>query len=320
MSNYQKEIDLLVNTEISIQEKENLLYKLIALHSDDYVLYYYMATINKDFNKKLVWHQICFRINPNYIENIIDYMKLLFDNNYIDDITTFNENNDNILEKIDEPRVQLLFATYQLKKNNYQNTIDILNTLIKKNNIKQDTLVLSYANLGVAHHLNNKIDLAIYYMSQAIDLNPYIVTSDIYSNLFLLVNYFYYYSYDKYINYNKVYGGNAVKPMRILVPNKKIKIGYVSGDFNLHVTSHNIIPILKNYNRDIFEVYCFSNSDFDTNLYADFNMILIKNIDKYKVAEYIYNLEIDILIDLSGHISFNRLDVFTLRPAPIQMT
>jgi protein O-GlcNAc transferase len=319
MSNYEEEIDILLDNNISFNIKEELLYKLITLNPTDYILYYYMATIQHQFNKKLVWYRICYLMNPNYIENILDYIKLLFDNNYIDDITKFNIDNNNILEKIDDPRFELLMATYELKRGNNQQTINILNKLIQKN-ISKHLLTLCYANLGVAYHFSQKIDIAIYYMSQAIELNPHLVTSEIYSNLFLIINYFYFYSYDKYLKYNKVHGGNADKPMRTLIKNDKIKIGYVSGDFNIHVTSHNILPILQNHNLEIFDVYCFSNNDYDVNLYSKFKMFDIRNMDKYKLAQYICSFEIDILIDLSGHINLNRLDVFTLRPAPIQMT
>ena len=319
MSNYTNEITILLDNDISFNIKEDLLYRLITLNPNDYILYYYMATIQIKLDKKLVWYRICYHMNPNYIENILDYMKLLFDNNYIEDITTFNKDNDNILEKIDDARFQLLIATYELKRGNNQETINILNKLIKKN-ISNDLLTLCYANLGVAYHFINKIDIAIYYISQAIELNPHLVSSEIYNNLFLIINYFYFYSYDKYLKYNKVYGGNADKPMRTLIKNNKIKIGYVSGDFNLHVTSHNILPILQNHNLEIFDIYCFSNNDYDVNLYNRFKMFNIKTMDKYKLAEYICSFQIDILIDLSGHINLNRLDVFTLRPAPIQMT
>ena len=41
---------------------------------------------------------------------------------------------------------------------------------------------------------------------------------------------------------------------------------------------------------------------------------------KYQVADLVYKDNVHILIDLSGHTAFNRLDVFSLKPAPVQIS
>jgi predicted O-linked N-acetylglucosamine transferase (SPINDLY family) len=43
-------------------------------------------------------------------------------------------------------------------------------------------------------------------------------------------------------------------------------------------------------------------------------------MNDFDLAQLIAKLEIDILFDLSGHTAHNRLPVFAMRPAPIQMT
>ena len=45
----------------------------------------------------------------------------------------------------------------------------------------------------------------------------------------------------------------------------------------------------------------------------------IYNFNDAQLAEHIFNKEIDILIDLSGHTDGNRLPTFAYKPAPIQI-
>jgi predicted O-linked N-acetylglucosamine transferase (SPINDLY family) len=46
----------------------------------------------------------------------------------------------------------------------------------------------------------------------------------------------------------------------------------------------------------------------------------IKNLSISAAADMIYNDKTHILFDLSGHTAFNRLDIFALKPSPIQIT
>ena len=40
----------------------------------------------------------------------------------------------------------------------------------------------------------------------------------------------------------------------------KIKIGYISSDFNNHVVGNFIIPIINNHNYDKYSIYLFNTS------------------------------------------------------------
>lgn len=50
------------------------------------------------------------------------------------------------------------------------------------------------------------------------------------------------------------------------------------------------------------------------------NFKIIKNYSAQQAAKLIYDDRIHILLDLAGHTAFNRLDVFALKPSPIQIS
>lgn len=103
---------------------------------------------------------------------------------------------------------------------------------------------------------------------------------------------------------------------------KKIKIAYVSSDFTNHTVVNFITAILKNHNRDKFDVFLFPNQESVSDDIFDYESPyknIISMTDK-EAADLIYSMGIDILIDLNGHTVGNRLGIFGLNPAPIQMT
>ena len=103
--------------------------------------------------------------------------------------------------------------------------------------------------------------------------------------------------------------------------NNKIRIGIVSGDFVEHPVSHFIGTFLKNYDSSRFEVTCYSECMLDVRSFnKDIRLKFLRNQSARSAAELIYDDKIHILFDLSGHTAHNRLDVFALKPSPIQIT
>lgn len=103
--------------------------------------------------------------------------------------------------------------------------------------------------------------------------------------------------------------------------NSKINIGIISGDFVEHPVSYFISTFLKEYNSDIFNIYCYSECIINTDVFnKNIKFKLIKGLNSIDASTLIYNDNIKILIDLTGHTAFNRLDIFYLAPAPIQIT
>jgi len=107
--------------------------------------------------------------------------------------------------------------------------------------------------------------------------------------------------------------------------NNRIRIGYVSPDFRNHSVSFFIKPILQNHDPTFFEIFCYANvarPDQVTFSLKSLNVHWrnIYGISNEHVAKQIENDRIDILVDLAGHSSSNRLMVFAQKPAPIQVT
>ena len=106
---------------------------------------------------------------------------------------------------------------------------------------------------------------------------------------------------------------------------RKLRIGYVSPDFRRHSVVYFIQPVLEAHNRDLFEVFCYSNSD----IFDEITQRIIEISDHWTniyslsdeiAAELIQKDSIDILIDLAGHTVNNRLLLFGRKLAPVQVT
>ncbi len=106
---------------------------------------------------------------------------------------------------------------------------------------------------------------------------------------------------------------------------KRLRIGFVTPDLRGHSVAYFLEPILRHYNKKIFEIYCYfedGRQDQKTNSLERLSDVVVKTqgLSDLQVAEKIKKDKIDILIDLAGHTENNRLVVFAYQPAPLQIT
>lgn len=106
---------------------------------------------------------------------------------------------------------------------------------------------------------------------------------------------------------------------------RRLRIGYVSSDFKQHSVAHFIEPVLKQHDRNRFEIFCYFNSAQEDELTKRFKTYAdhwrgIAHLSDDLAANQIREDRIDILIDLNGHTAHNRLLVFARKPAPVQVT
>lgn len=106
---------------------------------------------------------------------------------------------------------------------------------------------------------------------------------------------------------------------------RRIRVGYVSNDFRSHPVSSFMASLISSHDRRTFEVFCYSTTTTPDARTRDFqhlaeHFVDISTASDAKAAQTIETDQIDILVDLGGHTTGNRLGVFALRPAPIQVT
>jgi predicted O-linked N-acetylglucosamine transferase (SPINDLY family) len=106
---------------------------------------------------------------------------------------------------------------------------------------------------------------------------------------------------------------------------RRIRVGYLSPDFRSHAVARFIEPILAHHDRSRFEIFCYANLAQPDQTTQRLQGLAeqwrdIYNFSDEKAAGMIAADGIDILIDLAGHTSGNRLPLFARRPAPLQVT
>jgi predicted O-linked N-acetylglucosamine transferase (SPINDLY family) len=112
---------------------------------------------------------------------------------------------------------------------------------------------------------------------------------------------------------------------RSLDPEKRIVVGYVSGDFKNHSAAFCFFPVLRSHDKANFQINCYSCSSTQDSLTAGFQSLAdvwvdAANFSDDELADRIQADGVDVLVDLSGHTTGNRLGVFARKPAPVQVT
>jgi predicted O-linked N-acetylglucosamine transferase (SPINDLY family) len=106
-------------------------------------------------------------------------------------------------------------------------------------------------------------------------------------------------------------------------PERRLRVGYVSGDLSFHAVALFLIPLLERHDRSVIETFCYSLNEATDEVTAR----IVERTDHWRsvahlahaeVADAIERDRIDILIDLSGHSGIPAFDIFARRPAPLQ--
>ena len=106
---------------------------------------------------------------------------------------------------------------------------------------------------------------------------------------------------------------------------KRLRVGFVSGDFRTHSVAHFFEPILDARDRRSFEYVLYSNFQVKDAVTERLRIAADEWRDVWRLTddeliELVRTDQIDVLVDLSGHTASNRLAVFARRAAPVQIT
>ena len=186
-------------------------------------------------------------------------------------------------------------------------------------------------NLGVAFKEQGLMDEALDWCETAMEIEP--DNAAVHSNLVYLLSFHAGYDPAELARQQRRWNEKHARPLKQLIkphgndrsPDRPLKIGYVSPDFRQHVVGQNLLPLLAEHDRQQFKIHCYSSvvrPDPFTDIlrrHADVWRNVAVHTDE-ELAEIIRADGIDVLVDLSLHMSHNRLLAFARKPAPVQVS
>ncbi|WP_225031234.1 tetratricopeptide repeat protein [Paraburkholderia sp. XV] len=106
---------------------------------------------------------------------------------------------------------------------------------------------------------------------------------------------------------------------------RPLRVGIVSGDLKKHPVGYFIESVLANLDASRVQLVAYPTRDVEDELTARIKPAFsawtsIAGVGDEAAAQRIRNDGIDILIDASGHSTYNRLPLFAWKPAPVQVT
>lgn len=186
------------------------------------------------------------------------------------------------------------------------------------------------SNLGTILKDQGQVEEAVAWYRRAIEKDPQLMV--VHSNLLFTLSYHLLGSAEERLEAHRQWDDRHGGPFKARTfthaPGKqatKLRIGYVSPDLKRHAVSTFLEPILAAHDHKAFEIFCYAEVERPDEVterlrtYSD-GWRYTTGRSALDVARQIHDDGIHILVDLAGHTSGNRLDVFTYKPAPIQLT
>ena len=222
-----------------------------------------------------------------------------------------------------EPLYNLVVVS--LKARTYKKTLKILNEAFKEN--PKDEKIID--GLAKFHYVLTNIDESYKYYKLLFEINPNQIFSR--GSFLTLLNYYPLITQNEYIEQCKLYTNLIEKNLKDDFifnknQNQKIKLGFFSSDFRKHSVGYFLKALVKNIEKNDFELNAFSNlnlsnhDELTNELKKIFdNWFDIINYKDFDLINFIREKKIDILIDLNGYTFGNRLNIFANRVAAIQV-
>ena len=189
----------------------------------------------------------------------------------------------------------------------------------------------AYINLGLVYRDCGQMEQSLKYLYHVSRFDP--------DHTVAHQNLLYYLHYSKQYSPEQIYQEHRrwAKHQQNLLPpeqtpytnqpnsEKKIRLGYISGDFRTHSVAYFLEPILTQHNQEQFTLCCYAKNPCNDETTERFKQLAdiwhdINRLDDEEVANLIRKDEIDILVDLSGHTGGNKLLALARKPAPVQVT
>ena len=107
---------------------------------------------------------------------------------------------------------------------------------------------------------------------------------------------------------------------------RKIRVGFVSADFWDHPIAAFMEPFFREFDRSKFEIFIYSDLQRSPTAVTQRLRGLVTawrdtvTLDIHALAKMMHEDSLDVLFDLAGHTAHNRMDLFALKPAPVQIS
>lgn len=191
-------------------------------------------------------------------------------------------------------------------------------------------LARAHNNLGNALSALGRIEEAVALFRKALELKPDFAGA--HSNLLKHLHYMPGLTLDEMFAEHRRWNAQHAAPLAGEIrphtndrdPDRRLRVGLVSGCFMRHPVTYMITPAVEARDRAVWELYLYSNGGRPDHVTEWFRAAADawREIGWTKddaVAQLVRDDRIDILVDLSGHAARNRLLVFARKPAPVQV-
>lgn len=232
----------------------------------------------------------------------------------------------------DFPKLTLLEAFIARDKREYITELEILRRCLGENKrIGNDDAGLAaeaWSMIGSAFHELGKAKESIEAFSHAVEMEPELSQRRVEaSNQIFAANSVENFASEDfhalYRRYEALLSPIAPFPRRRL-SHPRLRVGYLSADFCSHPVGRLILPLLEHHDKNRFEIYCYHAGKKDDDITEKLRAASdawrnIASASDEEAARWIYDDEIDILVELGIHTKGNRLPVLAYRPAAMQI-
>lgn len=307
------------------KDAETNLLKVIELNEKNHEAYYILGGIH-EFNgqphKAIELYKKVMELNPDFMFVYTDLARAYFQ-------TKQHALTQEVLEKglalyqDNQNEFNFQLSEFFLSTGHYKKAVEtykkILNNDLHNSDIYNNIAMSlkAWGKVQEAMHYYQKgyqtKDLTVYqklHFLTSIIFNEYYLKDDLLDSSYQLAT-----SYDKYLS-------SLVKPYTHYVKRgKKLRVGFVSGDFKAHPVAMFIEGTLQHLDRKKFELIAYSTTPLEdpitSRLKSYFNeWHVIQPIGSH---DKIYKDNIDILVDLAGHTLDSGLGNFAAKPSPVQV-
>lgn len=244
-------------------------------------------------------------------------------------------------QQLDEAEVQFR-KVLEFEHDHYKAMASLAKVLITKEEIQEaqslceEALAINplyaqiYQNIGNIMLAYGRADEAIIYLKKSLEIQKLDSADSFFLFAMNLMPTFTQNEiFEESVRWGRTYSRHFIQKIRghlnSRLPERRMRIGYLSGDFRMHPVTFYLKPVLASHNKNNVEIFLYNSFPHADQLtkelsgYADIYRD-ISSLSDEKAELLIRKDGIDILLDLAGHTNFHRLGLFARRAAPVQVS